>query len=85
MQTDYYQRAFPNTRRKSNHSGEMNFQTTAGGGHLSTSPGGSLKGRGGDIITIDDPIKPDEAMSETQRNRVLSWYGNTLVSRPSDN
>ncbi len=29
-----------------------------------------LTGRGGDFMIIDDPLKPDEAASETQRNAV---------------
>ena len=70
LQSSWYQRTFPNTRLKQGNNGEMDFQTTAGGGRLSTSVEGTLTGRGGDIIIIDDPIKPDEAMSETQRNRV---------------
>lgn len=84
MQTAWYQRAFPNTRIPRGRAGEMDFFTTKGGGRMSTSVGGTLTGRGGDIIVIDDPIKPDEAMSETTRNRVLEWYSNTLLSRLND-
>ena len=28
---------------------------------------GVLTGRGADIIVIDDPVKPEEALSQTQR------------------
>ncbi|MEM1384654.1 MAG: hypothetical protein AAF713_06865 [Pseudomonadota bacterium] len=51
---------------------------------MSTSVGGTLTGRGGDIIVIDDPIKPDEAASETARKTVKDWYANTIVSRLND-
>jgi predicted phage terminase large subunit-like protein len=81
MQTDWYRRIFPNTVLPRGGSGEMDFRTTKGGGRLSTSVGGTLTGRGGDIIVIDDPIKPDEAMSEVTRKKVLNWYANTLSSR----
>jgi len=84
MQTDWYQRVFPETRLKRGGGAEMDFATTKGGGRLSTSVGGTLTGRGGDIIIIDDPIKPDEAMSETARRRVIHWYANTLSSRLND-
>jgi hypothetical protein len=40
-----------------------------------------LTGRGSDVIVIDDPLKPDEALSETQRKTVNDWYGHTLISR----
>jgi predicted phage terminase large subunit-like protein len=55
-----------------------------GGGRLATSIGGTLTGRGGDIIIIDDPIKPEEAMSDTTRNSVNEWFHSTLASRLND-
>ena len=84
MQTGWYRRLFPRSTLQKGRSAEMDFSTTAGGGRLSTSVGGTLTGRGGDIIIIDDPIKPDEAASETARKNVLSWYSNTLASRLND-
>ena len=55
--------------------------TDAHGFRLATSVGGVLTGRGGDYLIIDDPLKPDEALSETQRNTVNEWYQHTLYSR----
>jgi predicted phage terminase large subunit-like protein len=46
--------------------------------------GGVLTGRGADLIIIDDPLKPDEALSETQRNAVNDWFDHTLYSRLND-
>jgi hypothetical protein len=43
------------------------FITTRQGYRLATSTGGVLTGRGADIILIDDPLKPEEALSEAQR------------------
>ena len=57
------------------------FNTTVGGGRMSTSVGGVLTGRGADIIIIDDPLKPDEALSESRRTAVNAWFDNTLLSR----
>jgi predicted phage terminase large subunit-like protein len=51
---------------------------------MATSVGGVLTGRGGDFIIIDDPLKPDEAVSETQRNAVNEWFEHTLYSRLND-
>ncbi|MEL6243835.1 MAG: phage terminase large subunit [Pseudomonadota bacterium] len=84
MQSDWYRRIFPRTVIRRGGSAEGDFRTTKGGGRLSTSVGGTLTGRGGDIIVIDDPIKPDEAMSETTRRRVIDWYASTLSSRLND-
>ena len=40
-----------------------------------------MTGRGGDILIIDDPMKPGDAFSETLRQSVNDWYDNTLLSR----
>jgi len=82
MQTGWYRRLFPNTvlTRLAEH----DFETTARGGRISTSVGGTLTGRGGDIIIIDDPIKPDDAATETARRTVIDWFTTTLASRLDD-
>ena len=60
------------------------FETTAQGCRLATSVGGVLTGRGADIIIIDDPLKPEEALSQTQRRAANDWFDHTLYSRPND-
>ena len=60
------------------------FDTSVGGGRLATSVGGTLTGRGGDIIILDDVLKPDEASSEVARESVNAWFASTLASRLND-
>lgn len=60
------------------------FDTTEGGTRISTSFGGVALGRGADIKIIDDPIKPDEAESETIRDSVNRTYDETLRNRVTD-
>ena len=55
--------------------------TTARGFRKATSVYGTLTGLGGDIFIIDDPQKPVDAQSDTQRNRLNQWVSNTLMSR----
>jgi hypothetical protein len=43
-----------------------------------------LTGRGADIIVIDDPLKPEEALSQTQRQAANQWFDHTLYSRLND-
>jgi hypothetical protein len=43
--------------------------TTQNGFQLAASVGGVLTGRGADFLIIDDPLKPDEALSETSARR----------------
>jgi len=79
MGSDWYRNAFPGTRISKNM--EMNYETTRHGGRYSTSVCGSLTGRGGNLIIVDDPIKPEEAMSEAKRSAVNNWFDSTLYSR----
>jgi hypothetical protein len=81
MSTSFYQQIFPKTAISPDRKLVSDFATTAGGVRMATSVGGVLTGRGADIIIIDDPLKPDEAMSETRRTAVNDWYDNSLLSR----
>lgn len=81
MMAPWYRQIFPGTVISPQRSAAYDFETTAGGGRLATSITGTLTGRGGDIIVLDDVIKPDEAASETSRNSVNHWYKSTLASR----
>src|ERR1700704_1060124 len=60
------------------------FETRQHGFRLATSVEGVLTGRGADFIIIDDPIKPDDALSLSRRVSVNQWYDNTLFSRLND-
>jgi predicted phage terminase large subunit-like protein len=60
------------------------FITTQQGYRLATSTGGVLTGRGADIIVIDDPLKPEDALSAAQRHACNDWYDHTLYSRLND-
>jgi hypothetical protein len=58
--------------------------TTKQGFRLATSVGGVLTGRGAEFLIIDDSLRPEEALSEVERNRVNAWYDHTLLSRLND-
>jgi predicted phage terminase large subunit-like protein len=79
----WYQRTFP-TRLSAQRQAVPEFETTQHGCRLATSVGGVLTGRGADIIIIDDPLKPEEALSEAQRRAANEWYDHTLYSRLND-
>ena len=49
------------------------FETTAQGCWLA-SPVSVLTGRCADIIIIDDPLKPEEALSQAQRHAANDWF-----------
>jgi predicted phage terminase large subunit-like protein len=79
IDAEWYRELFPGMRPAKDTGSEL--VTTAGGSRYATSVGGTLTGRGADIIILDDPHKAEEAMSDTARQRVIDWYGGTLVSR----
>ena len=66
-----------------------NWKTTAGGTLYSTGSMGGVTGFGAGkhrpgfsgAIIIDDPLKADEALSDTIRAKVNNWFQNTLESR----
>jgi len=82
MASDWYRRTFQRTKLR--RSSETELETTQGGLRLATSTGGTLTGRGGDILILDDPMKAEDALSKPARDRVREWYANTLVSRLND-
>ncbi len=83
IEEPWYRDLFPHTRIGQKDS-ETEIGLTARGFRLATSVGGTLTGRGGDIIVIDDPLKPDDAYSEARRTAANEWFKNTLLSRLDD-
>jgi predicted phage terminase large subunit-like protein len=84
MTSPLYRRLFSRTRISPLKDTELEFMTTARGCRLATSVGGTLTGRGGNLIIIDDPMKPQDAQSQSARENLEQWYGNTLLSRLND-
>jgi predicted phage terminase large subunit-like protein len=84
LDSRWYRSTFPGTRVGAFKNNETEIELTARGFRLAASVGGTLTGRGGDIIIIDDPLKPDDAFSETKRSGANQWFTNTLLSRLDD-
>lgn len=80
MASNWYKATF-GTRLSTQRQSVQEFKTKDEGCRLATSIDGVLTGFGADLIIIDDPLKPDEASSDTQRKAVNEWYGKTLYSR----
>lgn len=79
VQSRFYQRAFPKFHIA--RMADSDVYTTKRGYRRTTSVGGSLTGLGGDLFILDDPIKPIDAQSQSQRDGVNAWFSNTLMSR----
>lgn len=78
----WYRELFPGMRIKRDTAHELT--TTRGGGRYATSTGGTLTGRGADLIIIDDPMKAADALSEIERRKTIDWFRNTLITRLND-
>lgn len=63
----WYQRVFPQTRLSAERNAGLDFMTKARGFRLSTSVGGTLTGRGGNVVIVDDAMKPEDAFSDVRR------------------
>jgi len=81
MASEWYQRVFPQTRLDPKRASLDKLTTTRGGYRYSTSIGGTLTGRGGAFIIIDDPLKAADAHSKTARENGIAWFRSTVLSR----
>lgn len=88
-----YQLLFPHVKIKQDTKAKGLWKTSAGGTLLASPSGGSITGFGAGIIgaesfagalIIDDPLKPDDAMSETKRGFINQRWENTFKSRLAD-
>ena len=81
MESAWYRPLFPQTQFHRRRNTDTEMKMTKMGCRYATSVGGTLTGRGGNFIIIDDPIKPGAVMSAAERTSVNQWYENTVYSR----
>lgn len=94
LQLDAYRRLYPATRIKEGADTKTKWSTTAGGGVYATSTLGQITGFGagivddetseyqfGGAVIIDDPIKPEDALSDLQRGNVNRRFETTIRNR----
>lgn len=60
---------------------KQEYENTARGHMISTSVGGTITGKGGDVIVEDDMLNPLEADSEAARRHSLDMHKNVLSTR----
>lgn len=95
VNSEEYQRLFPGTRVKFGSDTKSRWDTEAGGCVYATSTLGQVTGFGaglvgngkkkryvfGGAIVIDDPIKPEDAFSEIEREKVNRRFETTIRNR----
>jgi predicted phage terminase large subunit-like protein len=78
----WYRRVFPNMRISRTKNTEFETVTTQGGYRLATSVDGTVTGRGGDVLIVDDPQKPTDG--DARREHVNLVFNKVLLSRLDD-
>jgi len=63
---------------------KTNFENTLAGARVATSVGGTVTGKGAEIITCDDLLSKDQSESEAFRQRASRFRFETLPSRYND-
>ncbi len=86
MESDWYKSIFPETVLRYGQIEKRKFETISKGHRIATSVGrgGTTVGEGGDILLVDDPVNPEQAYSEPERNTANRWYDQTYSTRLND-
>lgn len=82
VRDEFIENSFTRTRVSSSLKKADNWRTTEGGGMKCMGVGGSVVGRGGDLIIITDPHKSwVEVQSPTYRKRTTDWFESDVYTR----
>jgi predicted phage terminase large subunit-like protein len=82
IQSAAFQQVFPDVGLKDGSKASDRLETTAGGILAFVGRGGTITGRGGDILVVDDPLKDRrEADSPAIRDTLWGWWTDTFGSR----
>ncbi len=81
MDADWYRDAFPQLAFTSKRPKLTDLQTTRQGYRFAAGMNGAILGRGADVIVIDDPIKPSDALSAAERRRINDAYDMAVYTR----
>jgi hypothetical protein len=81
IESRFYKDLFPRTRLNPKKNTESEFETTRRGYRLATSIDGTLTGRGGDMLLVDDPTKAIDANSEVALATADEWFHGAALTR----
>lgn len=84
IRSDKYKTYFPEMQIRQDKDAKSNYKNTNGGTRFSTSVGATVTGVHGHFIIIDDPLNPEQAISDAERLTANNWVGRTLSTRKVD-
>jgi predicted phage terminase large subunit-like protein len=77
-----HRRVFPHCAPSADSTAAHRFDLMNGGAYYATGSGGSVTGRGADLLLIDDPIKSDaQAYSAAERRSLQAWFEGVAYTR----
>jgi predicted phage terminase large subunit-like protein len=84
IEDPWFRDRFPHVRLLKAQHAKAEFHNTRRGAMVALSMGGSITGKGGDRMIIDDPHSPDQAESDLQRQSTTDRFRITLSTRLND-
>ncbi len=82
IESPWYQERWGDTTcLESDQNRKSEFQNTQGGVMIATSVGGSITGKGGDRVVVDDIMNPEQAESSAERESAIRYFQATLSTR----
>ena len=69
-----YKNIFGDVRLREDSKAKGRWETNHGGEYYAAGVGGSITGRGADLLIIDDPHTEQDALSESAMERAYDWY-----------
>jgi hypothetical protein len=74
MEQREYKNIFGDVKLREDSKAKGRWETNHGGEYFAAGVGGSITGRGADLLIIDDPHTEQDAMSESAMERAYDWY-----------
>lgn len=84
IRSDRYKQLFPEIHIREDKDLKSCYANTNRGERFTTSVGGSATGMHGHIIIVDDPLNPQQSLSDAERATANNWLDNTLATRKID-
>ena len=74
METEDYKSIFGDVKLREDSKAKGRWETNHGGEYFAAGVGGSITGRGADLLIIDDPHTEQDSMSDSAMDRAFDWY-----------
>ena len=69
-----YKQIFGDVRLREDSKAKGRWETNQGGEYFAAGVGGSITGRGADLLIIDDPHTEQDSLSDSAMERTFDWY-----------